>query len=79
MNKSSYIYRYLNRYGRTALMMASQKNHHEVIETLLENGADVDAKNEWGATSLMLASKKGCDPVVAILGKTKYTIRFYRK
>lgn len=39
--------------GWTALMYASKKGHTVVVKELLENGADVNAKNKTGKTALM--------------------------
>ena len=46
--------------GRTALMMAVLENHTEVVQILLNAGADVDSKNDdvsvcWGSVLMVLA------------------------
>jgi serine/threonine-protein phosphatase 6 regulatory ankyrin repeat subunit B len=41
---------------RTALMSASERNHIDVVQALIDAGADVNARIEGGATALILAS-----------------------
>ena len=43
----------------TPLMMAALHGRDEVVETLLERGADVHAKNYWAGTALHMACKRG--------------------
>ncbi|MFW6414492.1 MAG: ankyrin repeat domain-containing protein [Verrucomicrobiota bacterium] len=44
--------------GITALWIASWKRHIEVIELLLENGAEADVKNINGLSALDAASQE---------------------
>jgi ankyrin repeat protein len=62
--------------GRTALHLAARKGYKEMVQLLLENGAnvnaveykeDVDAKTEYGETALHLATVKGHEEVVRLL------------
>ena len=36
-------------------MLASENGHKEVVELLIKNSADVNAKNDRGKTAMMLA------------------------
>jgi hypothetical protein len=56
--------------GITYLMRASQNGDIEAAQALLDNGADVNAKNKVGGTALMLASGYGHIEIVqALLAK----------
>jgi ankyrin repeat protein len=44
-----------DKYGRTALMMASCNGYKDVVELLIEKGADVNAKDYKGFTVMFLA------------------------
>jgi ankyrin repeat protein len=55
--------------GRTALIMASDANHTEVVRLLLEKGADVNAKTKYGKTALALAKIKDHTDIVQLLEK----------
>ncbi len=45
--------------GRTALMLAAKLGASQVVETLLNNGADIHARNLNGGTALMYAAING--------------------
>jgi len=51
----------------TALHVASRNGHTEIVEMLLEEGADVNAKTKEGITALNRASEKGHTKTVARL------------
>lgn len=53
--------------GMTAVMNAALEGHSEVIEVLVENGAELNAQNKDGWTALMLAALKGHSEVVHVL------------
>jgi len=57
--------------GNTVLMYAGYNEHDDVemIQALLDNGADVNLKAKNGATALSWASKKGNTATVALLKK----------
>ena len=42
--------------GNTALMYASYNGNREIVELLIENGADIDHENNDGNTALMWAT-----------------------
>ena len=46
---------------------ASEKGNLQKIKKLLENGANVNARNKWGDTALMRSALKGHKEVVEIL------------
>jgi cytohesin len=45
--------------GRTPLHYAAQLGHKEIVELLIANDADVNAKNKYGETPLLSAATKG--------------------
>ena len=51
-----------DKYGRTALMHASQASNVELVELLLRAGANVDAQDNKGRTALMLAAERSWGP-----------------
>ncbi len=53
--------------GDTPLMLASLAGHGNVIDILLEGGADPNLANDAGETALILASKYGFNVVAAAL------------
>ena len=53
--------------GSTALLMAAQSGHAEVVELLLRNGAEVDACRDDGATVLQAAFDSAHEPTIELL------------
>ncbi|MBO4405988.1 MAG: ankyrin repeat domain-containing protein [Alphaproteobacteria bacterium] len=53
--------------GRTALMSATDRGHYEMVQLLLEHGADVSIKNKRGGTVLDCAKSSGNDKIVGIV------------
>ena len=54
-------------HGDTALMMAAQNGHVEIVRLLLEAGADKDLRDDDGQSARMLAAKYGHMNVVLML------------
>ena len=55
--------------GVTAMWMASQNGHTEIVRLLLEYGADVNIKAKNGKTSLRIAKQKGNTQIIELLEK----------
>jgi ankyrin repeat protein len=55
--------------GDTPLFIASQYGYKNIVEVLVENGADVNKMNNDGKTPLMVASENGNKDVVEVLVK----------
>jgi uncharacterized protein len=53
--------------GDTALMLAAERGHIELVKVLLKNGADVNAENLNGETALMRAAENDRAAAVKIL------------
>ena len=60
--------------GNTAVMMAVLNDQVEAIDTLIENGANVDIKDAQGMTPLFYAAANGNKPMVEALLKGNPTI-----
>jgi len=58
---------YSIRIGYTPLYIAAQKGHLDVVKTLIEHGARVDAATTDGATPLYIACQNGQIEVVKYL------------
>ena len=55
--------------GNTALLLATAEKHADVVEVLIDAGADIEATDEDGCSPLLLASKRGARDVVKMLVK----------
>ena len=45
----------LDRFGQTALMLASMYGHLDAVQTLIDAGANLDVTAKWGLSATMLA------------------------
>jgi hypothetical protein len=61
--------------GMSPLMYAAREGHFEIVEYLVQRGADTNAQNNAGWTALALAESKGHADVVRLLRE----IESYRK
>lgn len=63
--------------GQTALHLAAENCHTNVVILLLDNGAKINVRAEDGATPLHLAAQEGCTDTVMVLinRKAKVNIR----
>ncbi|MDA8576048.1 ankyrin repeat domain-containing protein, partial [Candidatus Marinamargulisbacteria bacterium] len=66
-NENVYINDPLTPNGSTALMIAAQKGHEEIVKLLLEKGADANLAQNNGCTALMLAAGVGNNNIVELL------------
>ena len=46
-------------FGWTALMIAAQRGHKEIVQALIDNRANIDEKSNAGWTALMAAAQEG--------------------
>ena len=56
-----------DRWGVSALAQAAAGGKLEIVQLLLDKGAQVDKSSDAGNTPLMLAAARGHDAVVAVL------------
>ena len=56
-----------NREGKTALRLAVETGHAELVQTLLQHGAQVQGKAKDGQTALMVAEAKGLTKIMRML------------
>ena len=60
--------------GQTALMLATARNHIDVVKYLLKNGAQVNHADDWGGTALIYSVWKGNEDIVRLLLAKKANI-----
>jgi ankyrin repeat protein len=65
----------IDRFGQSALMIASQRGHLEVVRLLIEAGADLDRTAKFGLSATMLAVVNGHELVARELGAAGAEIR----
>ena len=58
------------RRGRTAIMLAAENGHSEVIRLLFESRADANARDSDGRTATILAAMKGHPEVIQLLSES---------
>lgn len=59
--------RRVNARGATGLHLASQFGHDDIVRTLIERGAETDARDKQMETALIRASSAGHEDIVALL------------
>ena len=65
--------------GHTPLMGAAQEGDHEVIQRLLDHGADTDMKTLFGKTAVDIAHDKGRGDCIPLLKRSARQARLARK
>ncbi|RYP54743.1 hypothetical protein DL768_000567 [Monosporascus sp. mg162] len=53
--------------GQTPLSWAAENGHKEIVQLLLDKGAEIDAKDKYGWTPLSRAAEKGHKEIVQLL------------
>jgi len=61
----------MNHYQYTALILASENGHKDCAQLLVENGADLNARNMFGKTALIMAAENGHCAIVDLLCQEK--------
>ena len=56
-----------DKWGNTALMLASRYGHTDIVKMLIEAGANVNVKDKNGNTALELAKDKGHTKIIELL------------
>ena len=54
-------------HGTTALQLAAKHGHADVVQVLVESGAELDIRNNRGETALYWAARSGHKPIVELL------------
>ncbi len=57
----------MNNHGNTALILAAYKGYPEIVELLLNKGADINTRGKEDLTALSSASKHGHTEIVKLL------------
>lgn len=64
----------INKEGNTALMLAAQSGHNDIVTYLINNNADINIKNKWGNTALILAIDRHQTNTILLLLKHRANI-----
>ncbi|MCK9544053.1 MAG: ankyrin repeat domain-containing protein, partial [Novosphingobium sp.] len=59
----------INNMGKTALIMATENNHKDIVELLLNNNADLDIPDNNGNTALKIAEENQYTDIKDMLKK----------
>lgn len=59
----------LDRYGQTALMLATHHGHGGIVELLVQHGADLDVTAKYNLSALMLAVVAGHPNIARLLAR----------
>ena len=73
LSQSNSVANKANYDGRTALHLAACEGHIHVVRCLLNNGANVNARDRWGHTALTEAKQAGHTHIVELLLKHQVT------
>jgi ankyrin repeat protein len=65
----------LDRFGQSALMLAAQRGHLEVVRVLIRSGADLDKTAKYGMSAAMLAAVNRHDSVARALAEAGADLR----
>ncbi|KAK5635619.1 hypothetical protein RRF57_011331 [Xylaria bambusicola] len=55
------------RKGQTPLSWAARNGHEEIVQLLVEKGADIESKDSIGRTPLLWAAEEGHQEIVQLL------------
>ncbi|KLO14469.1 ankyrin [Schizopora paradoxa] len=61
----------VDEFGYTAVHLACDRGHEDIVQVLLEHGADISIKDQDDLTAEELASEAGYENIVSILRKDK--------
>ncbi|KAE9370538.1 ankyrin, partial [Stipitochalara longipes BDJ] len=62
---------------QTALMLAAERNHHEIVELLLRRGAKPNLKNSNGKTAILRAVEEGGLEVVSKMVEPQWEVNIF--
>ena len=65
------------RANQTALMLAAERNHHDIVELLLRRGAKPNLKNSNGKTAILRAVEEGNLEVVSKMTEPQWAVDLF--